>query len=129
MAAEKLPFTARLARIPTWMARGADLGPLVDQTFDSITLEMKTRHDKRKGKGVRANTMLRTRENPLLHGVRTTLRDRGDEGQSTPGHPDFNPRASGRAWKDQQIKRFRGMAPRAVKKYIIQPLAAKWESQ
>lgn len=123
MTKPAIDFGVRYARIPKWMTEGIKIEPYVDDALESITTEMERRQGR--GIGARRNTIRTDRRSAMQHSVRTSLRG-GDPAESIGRHPRFNPRVSGRSWRDKQTSRFRGMAPRVVKKYIIEPLRARW---
>jgi hypothetical protein len=105
------PLQFKVVRVPGWMSRGIDIRPFVENALASITREQKARHDRAKGLGVRNNVMNEQRSVALQRRLTSTRN---------------SPRHSGRAWRDKQGSRFRGMAPRVIKKYILEPLRERW---
>jgi hypothetical protein len=102
----------KLAKVPRWMMRGIDIRPYVDRTLESIGSEIERRQGR--GLGARRNRINRRRSSQLQQRILTSR---------------VNPRNSGRSWTDKQGSRFRGMSPRAVKKYLLTPLKEAWESR
>lgn len=101
-------LTIKLVKIPRWMTQGIDLTPKVTAALESIGSEIERRQGK--GLGARRNTI--TRQTAFLQQrVFTSL---------------HYPRTTGRAMQENQTGRFRGMAPRAINKYVVKPLEAEW---
>ena len=102
----------RVVKAPRWMFKGGiDLEPYIDDALERIGSEIERRQGR--GMGARNNVINRQRESALTQRVMTTRR---------------NPRNSGGSWLRKQGSRFRGMSPRVVRKYIVQPLAALWRA-
>ena len=104
------PFQIKVVKAPKWMfGGGIDLDPYVDTALGRIGQEIEKR--KGRGLGARNNTLNRQRSSATLHRISTTT---------------IWPRTTGRSWQRHQEGRFRGMAPRVVRKYIIEPLRREW---
>lgn len=104
-------ITIRFVRIPSWAKNRTDLlSPLVDTALDRISGEIETRHNRAKGLGVERN-VIEVREVMQARQVLTSLEW---------------PRTTGAAMQRKNIGLFRGMAPRVIKKYIVEPLQKKW---
>jgi hypothetical protein len=101
-------MTIKVAKVPRWMTAGIDLGPKITVALERIGSEIETRQ----GRGIGARRNVITRE-PLVDSQRilSTL---------------HNPRTTGSSLQRHQEGRFRGMAPRVVKKYIVEPVEAEW---
>lgn len=101
-------LTIKLVKVPAWMTKGIDLTPRLTDALESIGGEI----EKRQGKGLGARRNFINRQSGFLEQrVFTSL---------------HHPRTTGVAMQRNQEGRFRGMAPRAVKKYIVAPLEAEW---
>lgn len=103
-------LTVKIVKIPAWMTKGIDLSSYTEDALDSISNEMHKRQGK--GLGAQRNDIVLTRELGARH-IESTRRF---------------PRTRGTAWMAHNEGRFRGMAPRAVKKYIVTPLEAAWSA-
>jgi len=104
-------ITTRIVRLPAWLKGSAiDVRPLVGDALDSISRTLKTRHDSARGLGVKRN-IVTVREVAQTREISSTL--------------NF-PRTVGSAMQRKNESRFRGMAPAAIRKYILEPLQKKW---
>src|SRR5690242_9219704 len=115
-----MPIVVKFARVPSWLHKGIDLHPYMDDAITRIREEIVARHDSSKGLGARVNK-LRIETQPLMQTITTPLAL-----PSTPIHE--NPRRTGAAFRAKNEGRFRGMAPSVVRKYIVEPLKALWAS-
>lgn len=103
-------FQLVVDRVPAWVGSGLDVKKLANDALESIGNELERRQGR--GMGARRNTITRQRSPENLS--QRVLSSR------------IYPRRSGRSWQLKGESRFRGMAPRAVKKYITDPLRTAW---
>lgn len=73
-----------------------------------------------RGLGSRVNQVRTEREGKLSRFVTTTLSD-----NPNPKSPSFNPRTTGRSWRDKQISIFKGMRNRVLKS-ISRKIQERW---
>jgi len=113
-------ITLRIVKAPSWLLKGIDLKPFMERAIESLSSEIITRHNRSQKLGARMNPLTRDAQ-PLLHTITSPLADAGVP-------IAVNPRRTGAAMLKKSTGRFKGMAPRSVKKYIIEPLKALWAS-
>lgn len=101
-------LSLRMVKVPRWMTTGIDLDPYIGNALDSIG---NTLH-KRQGRGLGAK-----RNDVTLSSVLGARRIESSRNY---------PRTTGSSWTRNAEGRFRGQAPRAVKKYIVTPLEQEW---
>lgn len=105
----------------------------VESGLDSIEKRM-LRGGKARSYGKRNNTV-GSEKSHLSRRVHTSLRDNANIREVVPSfgsgagrrkNPEFNPRVTGRAWLDYQVRAvFKSMAPRVVNS-IIKKINARW---
>lgn len=107
----------------------------VEEGLDTFEKRM-LRGGRAKAAGKRTNLVTSQRAH-LSRRINTTLRDETNIRQMVPSfgrgagrrrNPDFNPRSSGRKWRDYQVLAvFKKLAPSVVRK-IIKKINARWEA-
>ena len=105
-------LTVKIVKAPKWLIKGIDLHPYIDTALGRIGDEMVTRHNRSRKLGAQRNP-LTAEVKPLLYAIESPLN---------------NPRVTGVAMIRKNTGRFKSMAPRVVKNYIIEPLQKAWAS-
>jgi hypothetical protein len=115
-----MPVGLKVAKAPSWALKGINVSPYLDTAITRTREEMVSRHDKSRGLGARVNR-LSVGTQPLLQTITTPL--------ALPTQSiRENPRRTGSNFLKKNIGRFKGMAPRVLKKYVLEPVKALWAS-